>query len=672
MPSYGFLRVACVSPRIKVANPVYNTGQMFNFVSGFADDVDLVLFPELCVTGYTCGDLFQSRDLLIETEKSVQEFLKNMSGLKHCPTVIFGCPVPSGNSLYNCAIIAKGQTISGIVPKQHLPNYKEFYEGRWFAYPRNLSDKDFNSISYADQFSKFTTNSIFDLEGVKVAIEICEDVWVPIPPSCYAAQNGATVLCNLSASNELVTKSEYRKSLVLNQSARCIAAYLYASAGPSESTADLVFGGHCLIAENGTLLAESGRAGAGFISSPMFNTIRTEIDIEKLIIDRRRTNTFSENHSGRQMDVIKVYHYNSNPVKPLQKLSRKVSANPFIPSDAATLYKRCSEIVGIQAAGLAHRLEVANIKKVVIGVSGGLDSTLALLVTCMAADAIGMPRESIHGYTLPGFGSTSRTKTNAKTLMTELNVTQHEVDIKAVCMQTFRDMGHRPFGFVLPDTVEELQEKLSALGSDATDLVFENVQARARTNLLMNSGFVVGTGDMSELALGWCTYNGDHMSMYNPNCSIPKTLVRFLVSYIADNLSMLNHKVPNRQPKLQAVLKDIYATPISPELLPSAQDKDSTHRTEDLIGPYELHDFFLFHRVRNGFSKYKTLFLVENSPLIEKYTKEDVHKWYDQFIKRFFREQFKRDCVPNGPKVGSISLSPRGDWRMPSDAEALS
>lgn len=671
--AYGFVRVACVSPRIKVANPEYNAGQIIEFITQ-NKDLDVILFPELCITGYTCADLFGSRDLLIAAEKAVHSILEVLNKIDHKPIVIVGCPVPVGNVLYNCGLVLFQRQIASVVPKRHLPNYKEFYEQRWFAQPNQYMPFD-KTIKYADCMPQINHSSVVDIGGLRIGVEICEDLWMPIPPSCYQAHEGATILCNLSASNDVVTKSEYRRSLVVNQSARCIAGYMYSSCGPSESTSDLVFSGHCMIAENGHMLAESTKVG-DFIVAPKVNYIRTEIDTEKLMNDRRKTNTYFANKPMEQrVEVIRVYSFADEGHEPLKKLTRPVSANPFIPSSSGRLYSNCAEVVSIQATGLAHRLEVTKPKKLMIGVSGGLDSTLALLVTCMACDALKLPRETIHGITMPGFGTTKRTKTNAKTLMTMLGITQQEVDIKASCMQTFQDMKHKPFGLDLPKSVletVEFENKLIEAAQGKADLVFENVQARARTNLLMNSGFVIGTGDMSEMALGWCTYNGDHMSMYNVNCSIPKTLVRFLVHYIANNLKEFNSNqlLSSADPeKLKQVLIDIVETPISPELLPTGKDKDSTHKTESVIGPYELHDFFLFHRIRNGFTKTKILFLAVNSQLINKYSEEDIKKWYDVFIKRFFDQQFKRNCVPDGPKVGSISLSPRGDWRMPSDAE---
>lgn len=670
---YGFVRVACVSPRVKVANPDYNADQIINFITKHKD-LDLILFPELCVTGYTCGDLFGSRELLIASEKAVARISKVLGEQEHKPLVIIGAPVPMSNVLYNCGLILWQKQIVSVIPKRHLPNYKEFYEQRWFTQPNRSIPFADKIIKFADSLPNISHCSVVEFSGFKVGVEVCEDLWMPIPPSSYQAHEGATILCNLSASNDVVTKSEYRRDLVLNQSARCIAGYLYSSCGPSESSSDLVFSGHCMIAENGHMLAESSKVG-DFIVAPEMNYIRSEIDIEKLMNDRRKTNTYFVNKPMDDVDVIPLYAGMSETPDTLKKLTRHVSANPFVPASSSKLFSNCAEVVSIQATGLAHRIETAKPKRLMIGVSGGLDSTLALLVTCIACDALKKPRNMIHGITMPGYGTTKRTKSNAKSLMTILGITQTEVDIKATCMQTFRDMKHKPFGLDLPTSALETAEfeaKLIEAAKNNPDLVFENVQARARTNLLMNSGFVIGTGDMSELALGWCTYNGDHMSMYNVNCSVPKTLVKFLVHYIAQNLKEFNSRqilTAENPVELEKVLLDIVATPISPELLPTEKGKDSTHQTESVVGPYELHDFFLFHRIRNGFTKTKILFLAENSILANRYTSDQIKMWYDVFIRRFFNQQFKRNCVPDGPKVGSISLSPRGDWRMPSDAE---
>jgi NAD+ synthase (glutamine-hydrolysing) len=497
-----------------------------------------------------------------------------------------------------------------------------------------------------------------DVEGLLVGVEICEDLWVPIPPSSTQALAGATVLVNLSASNEVIGKADYRRQLVLNQSGRCLAAYVYASCGVGESTTDLVFGGDCLIAENGNLLAESKR----FERQDALLT--ADVDLERLRADRLRTNSFRAPHwyAGQVRDFARSTFVLGTQAIPTD-LRRPVDAHPFVPRESEQLRERCEEIFHVQVAGLAKRLEHVRPPAVAIGISGGLDSTLALLVACKTVDALSMPRERIHAFTLPGFGTSNRTRDNARALMRQLGVAAREIDIRTLCLEEMRALGHRPFGIDLAGlTVEQLNERLCRVRPEERhDLVFENVQARMRTSLLMNSGFVIGTGDVSEAALGWSTYNADHMSMYNPNASIPKTLVKFLVDWAARN---------EFDGEVRRTLLDIVDTLISPELLPIGPDGESSQTTESAVGPYELHDFFLFHFLRYGAPPEKILFLAGHARFSRSYDAQEIRAWLQVFVRRFFANQFKRSCVPDGPKVGTISLSPRGDWRMPSDAEA--
>jgi NAD+ synthase (glutamine-hydrolysing) len=537
-----------------------------------------------------------------------------------------------------------------------LPNYKEFYEARWFTPGAR------NRAAHVDwkgnPHTPFGTDLLFadeKLQGVVLGVEICEDLWTPISPSCFQALAGAKILVNLSASNEVIGKASYRRQLVASQSGRCIAGYVYACSGACESTTDVVFGGHALIAENGSLLAESPR----FLRDDAL--LVSDIDVERLQNDRQKMNSFDDS-----LDLVRDRPFRRIPFllqKSPTRLVRPVDAHPFVPAGQTQLAERCGDIFQAQVAGLAKRLEHLGKPPVAIGVSGGLDSTLALLVACKTFDTLQTPRSKIGALTMPGFGTTGRTRTNAVALMQHLGVTAREIDIRELCLNEMRALGHRPFGITLTDlTLESFTAKLIDLSAEhRQDLVFENVQARMRTSLLMNSGFVVGTGDLSEYALGWCTYNGDHMSMYNPNVSIPKTLVKFLVDWIARS---------EFKGAEQKTLLDIVATEISPELLPTAKDGQGTQATERLIGPYELHDFFLFHFLRYGAPPEKILFLAEHAKFEREYSQEVLTRWLKVFIERFFASQFKRSCLPDGPKVGTISLSPRGDWRMPSDAQA--
>jgi NAD+ synthase (glutamine-hydrolysing) len=571
---------------------------------------------------------------------------------------VVGLPLAVDDMVFNCAAVLHRGKILGVVPKSFLPNYKEFYEARWFAPASKANRRD---INIAGQTVSFGTDRLFaaeDWEALIVGVEICEDLWVPVPPSSAQALDGATVLVNLSASNETIGKATYRRQLVLSQSGRCMAGYIYTSCGVGESTTDVVFGGHCLIAENGTMLAESHR----FLRED--SLLVADVDLDRLRVDRQRTNSFLDVHlyPGHDRPFSRsMFLLGEQPVS--TDLRRPVEAHPFVPHGQDQLRDRCEEIFHIQVAGLAKRLEHIGIPPVAVGISGGLDSTLALLVACKTMDTLGASRQRILSFTLPGFGTSNRTRDNAHALMRELGVTAREVDIRSLCLEEMRALGHRPFGIDLTGlSVEELTARLRRLPPEQQhDLVFENVQARMRTSLLMNAGFVIGTGDVSEAALGWSTYNGDHMSMYNPNSSIPKTLVKFLVDWAARN---------EFKGEAQRTLLDIVDTLISPELLPIGADGQPAQATEVTIGPYEVLDFYLFHFLRYGAPPEKILFLAEHARFHRSYSAPELRGWLREFIRRFFANQFKRSCVPDGPKVGTISLSPRGDWRMPSDAQA--
>ena len=543
-----------------------------------------------------------------------------------------GAPFLYRYSLYNCAYVILNGKVLGIVPKSYIPNYSEFYEKRWFTEGFNI--KGLNVDLDFQKEVPFGTDLIFSFKNLKVGFEICEDLWVTIPPSSNLALMGANLICNLSASNELVSKSSYRKSLVQNQSARTMCSYIYSSAGVHESTTDLLFSGHMIIAENGTIIKENNRFKRE-------NDLLTGIvDLFKLDAERIknisfRNSTFNENNEPRFIP----FNLENTEIK---NFDREIDKHPFLPKSQYAMEARCEEILNIQAAALAKRLEHTNLKKAVIGISGGLDSTLALLVVVKTFDMLNIPRENIITITMPGFGTTDRTYNNAVTLCKELYCDFREINIVNAALQHFEDIGH---------------------DKDIHDVTYENVQARERTQILMDlankeGGLLIGTGDLSELALGWCTYNGDHMSMYSVNCSIPKTLVRFLVNYFA------NHEISN---DAKEALLDILDTPVSPELLPKDKEGKIAQKTEDIVGPYELHDFFLYHFIKHGSSPERILFLAKEA-FKNDYDEETLKKWLDKFIRRFFTQQFKRSALPDGPKVGSISLSPRGDWRMPSDA----
>lgn len=630
--NYGFVKVATAVPRVKVADCQYNAEQIKEqVIAADKEGVQIITFPELCITGYTCADLFAQQILL---EKAEMALMQLMNDTRQMDIIcIVGMPVAQRTILLNAAIVFQKGKILGVVPKTYLPNYKEFYEQRWFTSARDVIDK---SIRLCGQLAPVSAHLVFDTPDTCFGIEICEDVWSVIPPSSILALKGAEILFNLSADNEGIAKHNYVRSLVSQQSARCIAAYVFSSCGFGESTTDVVFAGNGFIYENGSLLAESERFCL------LDQLVISEIDVEKLRTERRINTTFSAN-SGDYKDV-EVIHISTELVnsKPL-KLTRKIEPLPFVPT-GKTLNERCEEIFEIQVSGLAKRLVHTQAKTAVIGISGGLDSTLALLVCVKTFDKLGLSRKGILGVTMPGFGTTDRTYNNAISLMKELGISTREIDIKAACIQHFNDIEH---------------------DINVHDVTYENSQARERTQILMDvanqtNGLVIGTGDLSEMALGWATYNGDHMSMYGVNISIPKTLVKYLVSWVSLNEVEENASI---------ILNDIVDTPISPELIPADENGDILQKTEDLVGPYELHDFFIYYVMRFGFRPAKIYYLA-NIAFADKYDKETIKRWLYTFFRRFFNQQFKRSCLPDGPKVGSISISPRGDWRMPSDASS--
>jgi NAD+ synthase (glutamine-hydrolysing) len=656
MNRFGFVRMTCASTKISVANPEANADEVLAVLEQVPDS-DLVLFPELGVTGYTCADLFGQSALLEAGLRATRRIAEATRGREQL--VVIGLPVAVSNSLYNCGVAIWNGRFLGIVPKQFIPNYKEFYESRWFS---SASGGEPKTIAFAGQEVPFGIDLLFATRsGLVVGIEICEDLWMPIPPSSVQAIAGANVLLNLSASNETIGKSAYRHDLVVGQSGRCLAAYAYTSSGPSESTTDLVFGGHCLIAENGKLLKESPRVGDGGPIHRGSYFITQDVDIEKMQTDRRSTTSFD--------DCVKyLSSYRTIPFTVRDRmpgLKRDVVGTPFVPAEGGELHRRCAEIFGIQCAGLAKRIEQLPARTSLnIGVSGGLDSTLALLVAVKTCDMLGLDRRLIRALTMPGFGTTQRTRTNALALMDHLGVTSDTIDICDLALRSFQTMTHAPFGIDVEGmNVASFKEALARVPPERMhDLTFENVQARLRTFLLMSRGFVIGTGDLSEQALGWSTYNGDHMSMYNPNCSIPKTLVKFLVRYVALN--------EFAEGAVRDTLLSIASTMISPELLPIAASGEIEQSSEGMLGPYELHDFILFYAIRCGYSPEKILFLSEYASFTQPFTRAQVEGALRTFYRRFFSQQFKRSCVPDGPKVGTVSLSPRGDWRMPSDADA--
>lgn len=623
----GFIKVAAATPKIKVADPAYNTEEILKIIDETEKNgASILVFSELTISGYTCGDLFLQQPLLTECKNQLLRIVKateNKSML-----VVVGCPIVIKQKLYNCAVVISDGSILGIVPKTHLPNYSEFYELRHFTSGEGLEE----DLWFGEEFGyvNVAVNQLFkckEIPELVVACEICEDLWVPLPPSTYHAMAGATVICNPSASVETTTKESYRRSLVSNQSARLLAAYIYADAGEGESTQDVVYSGHHLICENGSVLAEAKR----FTNEIIY----ADIDVQKLAAERRKMTSFP----GGQTDDYFEQEF-SLEVKE-NKITRTFPKAPFVPDNQDERDKRCDEILSLQSMGLKKRLEHTNCKHAVVGISGGLDSTLAVLVTARAFDLLDIPRENLICVTMPCFGTTDRTYQNAVSLIKELGATLKEVRIEKAVRQHFADIGH---------------------DENNHDVTYENSQARERTQILMDmanqyNGMVIGTGDMSELALGWATYNGDHMSMYAVNCSVPKTLVRYLVLYYVET---------TENKKLSEVLMDVLDTPVSPELLPPV-DGVISQKTEDLVGPYELHDFFLYYMLRFGFPKSK-LYRMAKLTFDGVYDDETIKKWLDKFYWRFFSQQFKRSCLPDGPKVGSVAVSPRGDLRMPSDA----
>lgn len=640
--NYGLVRVAAVVPQVNVADVEGNTAHIIDAVDkAVKAGAHLVVLPELCVTGYTCGDLF-GNDLLLDAAE--QALVKLCDHYKDTPAmIVVGAPLRSNGHLFNCAVTINGGEM-WVIPKTYIPNYKEFYEKRWFTTSNITAIAGKDSIVVGDEEVPFSTHMIFEAGSARVAVEICEDLWVPAPPSSIAAINGANIIVNLSASNELIGKHTYLTDLIKHQSAHCIAAYVYASCGYGESTTDLVFGGNAVIAENGKMLAEGQR----FTTEPQMSI--ADIDIAALENERRVNGSFADSmvQFGTPFE-----HISMTVAGPLDyektELKRPVRRLPFVPTEDDRLNARCEEIIAIQTEGLMRRLDFTGIPTIVVGVSGGLDSTLALLVAVRAYDRMGRNRKDIHAITMPGFGTTDRTYTNACAMVKALGVTLHEINIAAAVTQHFKDIGQDPKNH---------------------DVTYENSQARERTQILMDfsnkvNGLVLGTGDLSELALGWATYNGDHMSMYNVNVSIPKTLVRHLVRWFASSFD-------NGTKKGKAIhdtLLDVLDTPISPELTPAAKDGTILQVTEDIVGPYELHDFFLYHMLRYGYAPDK-LYLLARKAFKGVYDNTTIKKWLRTFLRRFFAQQFKRSCLPDGPKVGSVSLSPRGDWRMPSDASS--
>ena len=628
--NYGFVKVAAAVPLVQVADCFYNIEKIEGLMRQASEKgVQIIAFPELSVTGYTCLDLFAQQTLLDGAEETLLQLVSNTADLDIL--TIVGVPLRTENRLINAAVVFQKGAIRGVVPKTYLPNYKEFQEQRWFTSATELRE---STISIGEEEYPMGSHLLFRSGRLTAGIEICEDLWVPVPPSSLLAMEGANIIFNLSASNELIGKHAYLRSLICQQSARCMAGYVYASSGFGESSTDLVFAGNGIIAENGNLLAESPR----FTMEEQL--VISEIDIETLQNDRQVNTSFMYGTSGLPKEKAQVVDFQVR-IPDGFSLTRPVDPHPFTPSGEA-LKERCEEIFHIQVAGLAKRLVHAHAQTAVVGISGGLDSTLALLVTVMTFDVLKMPRGQIIGITMPGFGTTDRTYTNACDLIRSLGVTLKEIPIKEACLQHFRDIDHDP---------------------SVHDVTYENSQARERTQLLMDvanqkNGLVIGTGDLSELALGWATYNGDHMSMYGVNGSIPKTLVKYLVEWVA------NHKVDDAS---RLTLLDIVDTPISPELIPADENGNIKQKTEDLVGPYELHDFFLYHFLRFGSHPSKIYFLAQKA-FAGIYDNATVKKWLYTFFRRFFQQQFKRSCLPDGPKVGSVSLSPRGDWRMPSDA----
>ena len=630
--NYGFVKVAAAVPRVKVADCKFNSERLEGLITiAEGKGVQILTFPEMCITGYTCGDLFAQQLLLEQAEMALIQILNSTRQLDIIS--ILGMPVVVNSTVINAAVVIQKGKILGVVPKTYLPNYKEFYEQRWFTSALQVSE---NSVRLCGQIVPMGNNLLFETAETTFGIEICEDLWATVPPSSSLALQGAEIIFNLSADDEGIGKHNYLCSLISQQSARCISGYVFSSSGFGESTTDVVFAGNGLIYENGYLLARSER----FCMEEQL--IINEIDVECIRAERRVNTTFAANKAncpGKEAVRISTEFVNSKDLN----LTRTFNPHPFVPQ-GNELNSRCEEIFSIQIAGLAQRLLHPGPKTAVIGISGGLDSTLALLVCVKTFDKLGLSRKDILGITMPGFGTTDRTYHNAIDLMNSLGVSIREISIREACIQHFKDIGH---------------------DLNIHDVTYENSQARERTQILMDIanqtwGMVIGTGDLSELALGWATYNGDHMSMYGVNAGIPKTLVKHLVQWVAEN---------GMDETSKATLLDIVDTPISPELIPADENGEIKQKTEDLVGPYELHDFFLYYFLRFGFRPSKIYFLAQTA-FSGVYDDETIKKWLQTFFRRFFNQQFKRSCLPDGPKVGSISISPRGDWRMPSDASS--
>lgn len=625
----GFVRVGAVVPKLKVADTEFNCNEIIKQIEVASNNkIQIAVFPELCVTGYTCQDLFEQDALLEEAEKALNRILDYTNNLDII--CIIGMPIKAENQLFNTAVVIQKGKILGIVPKTFIPNYGEFYEKRWFASSKNANKKE---IEILDQKVPFGIDLLFkDKENNEICfgIEICEDIWAVEPPSNKLALLGANIIFNLSASNEVIGKKEYRRELVKMQSAKTISGYVYCSSGVNESTSDVVFSGESMIFENGSCLTNNQRFD--FESNMIF----TEIDTKRLANDRRKNISFRGNPVDLEYREIKI-----NIPDNIENLTREYSKTPFVPEDKKKISEICEEILNIQSYGLAKRLLHTNINKTIIGISGGLDSALAFLVIIKAYEVLNLPKENIIAITMPGFGTTSRTHKNSIKLINEYGATFREINITKSSLQHFEDIGH--------------DKKMK-------DITYENAQARERTKILMDianeeNGIVVGTGDLSELALGWCTYNGDHMSMYSVNASIPKTLVEYIIKWVADN----------SKEEYKNIINDILDTPISPELLPPDENGNIEQKTEEQVGPYILHDFFLYHFLRYG-AEPKKIYILACKTFKNDFKKEDIKHWLQVFIKRFFTQQFKRNCMPDGPKVGTVSLSPRGDLRMPSDA----
>ncbi|MCE9443476.1 NAD(+) synthase [Bacteroides fragilis] len=630
--NYGFVKVAAAVPRVKVADCKFNSERLEGLITiAEGKGVQILTFPEMCITGYTCGDLFAQQLLLEQAEMALIQILNSTRQLDIIS--ILGMPVVVSSTVINAAVVIQKGKILGVVPKTYLPNYKEFYEQRWFTSALQVSE---NSVRLCGQIVPMGNNLLFETAETTFGIEICEDLWATVPPSSSLALQGAEIIFNLSADDEGIGKHNYLCSLISQQSARCISGYVFSSSGFGESTTDVVFAGNGLIYENGYLLARSER----FCMEEQL--IINEIDVECIRAERWVNTTFAANKAncpGKEAVRISTEFVNSKDLN----LTRTFNPHPFVPQ-GSELNSRCEEIFSIQIAGLAQRLLHTGAKTAVIGISGGLDSTLALLVCVKTFDKLGLSRKDILGITMPGFGTTDRTYHNAIDLMNSLGVSIREISIREACIQHFKDIGH---------------------DLNIHDVTYENSQARERTQILMDIanqtwGMVIGTGDLSELALGWATYNGDHMSMYGVNAGIPKTLVKHLVQWVAEN---------GMDETSKATLLDIVDTPISPELIPADENGEIKQKTEDLVGPYELHDFFLYYFLRFGFRPSKIYFLAQTA-FSGVYDDETIKKWLQTFFRRFFNQQFKRSCLPDGPKVGSISISPRGDWRMPSDASS--